>query len=251
MRHLFKTLSFALSMLACSANAALYVGGYSTSDPTAADTQLIKSLDALGETYTQITPTSLPTSLSQGDILVIGINGYPPTSPLPDINAWLDAGVDLILVGGAATPEWVTWTQNYFNTIPKPAGFSTDYSDLWTSLGDTYVTKYLPTTYTIQADFVYAFYMQSFLATPNTTLYAQNGQTPSEYIGAVRDYENGGSFNYLSYAWGTDFLPLDEAFMADWLRGSLEYARYVPEPLPVSLFAAALIMLFVRRKQLS
>jgi hypothetical protein len=66
--------------------------------------------------------------------------------------------------------------------------------------------------------------MMHFLPTPNTTLYGKNGEGAD--IAAVRDYNNGGSFNYM----GMDVGPYGTAndvnnFTTPWLKGSLDYAR--------------------------
>ncbi|WP_017444618.1 hypothetical protein [Gayadomonas joobiniege] len=237
-------------VLSSSANAALYVGGYRTGGE--ADTQLIKSLNALGETYTQVTATTFPTTLNSGDIVVWGQDGMPSGWTLPDITSWLNNGVDIILTGGANTDPWRDWVDNYFNITDTSVGFHADFSGEWTSLGDSFVTAYLPDTYTMQRAFAYAFHMLGFLPTPDTLLYAVNGETPQVHIGALRSYDNDGSFNYLSYRWGRDrFDPQDEVFMTNWLKGSLEQARFVSEPLPLTIFALALTLLAVSRRRVS
>jgi hypothetical protein len=86
--------------------------------------------------------------------------------------------------------------------------------------------------------------MMSFLTGTNTLLYGQNAET--NFVGAVRSYASGGTFNYLSLDIGNaGYVTTGDInnFVVPWLRNSLSV---IPEPSTAALFGAGLAVLGLR-----
>jgi len=227
-------LSVVTALLLCVAaplHATIIVGGNNNINITT-------GLTTLGETYSVSTDWMVDPSaygLGAGDIIILGLDGG--TGPFVDYNAFLAAGGNLILTGGSNYDPYRTWAAGYFNTTDTASGWHTDGD--WHSVGSHPANQYVPADYTF-ANVNHTFHMLAFSdTTPNTTVYGSNDE--GYYVAALREYSNGGSFNYMALDLG--FRTGDEtAFITPWLKGSLEAAgpSSAPVPEPASMFLLGL-----------
>jgi hypothetical protein len=182
---------------------------------------IANALDALGESYTLVGGEIAPGAY---DIIIMAYDGG--TWPAYDYNAFLDGGGDLIMTGGSNFPgNWDVGMDGYFNNTL--AGWHTD--GAWSTSVNNAITAPMPGTYSPE-DSSLTYHMMHFdPGTPNTTLYGKNAE--GNDIAAVRDYNNGGSFNYMGMDLGPYGTQNDiNNFTVPWLQGSLDYARRVPTP---------------------
>jgi len=191
------------------------------------------ALDDLGESYTPGSEYPDPTGLGAGDIIIIGMDGG--TGPYQDYTTFLNAGGDLICAGGSNWDPYRAWIAGYFNITDTASGWHTDGD--WHKSSDHIANTYLPDDYTFET-VGHTYHMLGFLATPNTTILGYNDEGID--IAAIREYNNGGTFNYMALDLG--WRPGDQdAFITPWLHGALDAAREVVIPEPSTFLVWSLL----------
>lgn len=208
----------------------IIVGGNQTGNIRAA-------LDILGYQYTfqnGVFPTP-----GSADLIIVGQDGGSP--PNVDYTASLNQGFDVIFCGGSGLQGWADWTSNYFNNTYT--GWQTD--GPYHTVVNNAITQYLPNSYAPE-DNRMTFHMMHFQATQNTTLYARNDL--NRFIGAVRDYDNFGSFNYMAMDLGPYGNQNDiNNFHVPFFRGAIEYSQ-IPAPGAATLLGVAGLAAVRRRR---
>jgi hypothetical protein len=202
------------------------------------------ALTTLGYSYTLASGTMIPNpatySLKKGDVIIISNDGGTPESV--DYTNFLNAGGHVIAVGGSSLTSFHTWVGTYFNITDHNGGWHTDGAWTLTTAGQAKFPD-MPSSYTFGNNSA-TYHMMSFLATTNTVLYGQNAET--NFVGAVRSYANGGTFNYLSLDIGhQSYVTTGDInnFVVPWLRNSLSV---IPEPSTYALFGTGLAVLGLR-----
>jgi hypothetical protein len=186
----------------------IVVGGNAT-------TNIVRALDDLGLDYT-LQPGVDPVP-GAGDIIIIGRDGGQALAN--DYRDWLAGGGDLILTGGSSLAAYCTdISSRYFNTDGS-CGWHTD--GKWNSLGDHPANDGLPTPYTF-AEVGHTFHMLHFTNdTPDTTIYGTNDEPNN--VAAFREYDNGGSFNYMALDLGIRAQD-EDAFITPWVAAAINAA---------------------------
>ncbi len=225
----------------CALFAIVACGGVARADHIVvggtATTNIITALNDLGEAFTLVAGIPAP---GAGHIIIIGMDGG--IEPMPDYNAWLDAGGDLIVTGGSNWQPYRDWVSEYFNTTDTAGGWHTDGD--WHKLSGHKANVGLPDDYTFSEN-GHTFHMLGFLATPNTTLLGNNDEPNN--IAAIRDYNNLGTFNYMALDLG--IRAGDQAeFITPWVAAALNAAR-IPAPATLSFLAVGGLLGLRRRRR--
>lgn len=220
--------------LMSSARAGIIVGGNASAG-------IATALDAMGKTYTWLPSGTYPAATGTDTLIISEDGGTVP----PDYTAWLAGGGDLIVCGGAGDANWVNWTSNYLNVTDSATWHQ---NNSYVNVGTNRANNLMPATYAF-ADAGCSYHMMGFTATTNTTLYGRNAEPT--FIGAFREYTNGGSFNYLSLDVGNHGTFTDRTnFIIPWLGGAFDAAANginLPEPTAFAAAAIAATTIALRR----
>lgn len=179
---------------------------------------LVQALINLGESYT-ILNSDMPTQpqvdgLGPNDILIWGQDGG--TTPPPDMHGFLNSGGRLVLCGGSNWDDWRAWAANYFDLTDTGSGWHTDGD--WHKVGNHSAVEFVPDHYTFTEN-AHTYHMLAFLdSTPNSTILGENDEPNN--IACIRDYDNGGSFNYM--ALDINWRAGDQEFVDNWIKGAIQ-----------------------------
>lgn len=211
------------------ADCTIAVGGTASSN-------LITALNNLGYAYTDYSP-NYPAPGS-AEVIIVGMDGGAEG---PDYSAFLAGGGDLIVTGGSNYDPYRSWVSNYFTITDTGAGWHTD--GAWTKTLNNVASQYMPNNYSPE-DGSLTYHM---LALASGTAYGVNAEGYN--MGAIQDYANGGSFNYMAmdlgpYGTGNDV----NNFTTPFLKGAIEYACTVPTPGAAGLFGVAGLVAARRRR---
>jgi hypothetical protein len=205
-----------------------------------------QALSSIGQTFTAAGSTMGPNpstyGLRAGDFIIISNDGGTDSSFF-DYTPFLNSGGHVILVGGSNYQPYRDWVSGYFNITDTANAWHTDINKAWTSsaVGNA-VTSGVPNTYTFD-NISASYHMLGFLATTNTLLYGTNSENVS--IAAYRNYNNGGSLNYMALDIGNaSYVTTRDlnGFVVPWLRSALA----IPEPSTYALIGAGLAVLGLR-----
>jgi len=231
-------MGLALLGMATSAEAQVTVilAGNSNANITTALTQLdiTYTVDSLAN------PDPATYGLGAGDFIITSNNGGSGFNF--DYTDFLNAGGNLIVVGGTSFSEYSTWTSLYFNITDNVSGWHTD--GAWHNL---YPANGLPLDYAFE-DASSTYHVLALTATSNSVLYGMNDE--GVFVAGIRYYNNGGSINFMALNLGPFGTANDVSnFTLPWLSAAFTPLAFIPEPSTYLLLATGLAALFVGRRR--